>query len=122
MEHRTLKWRENREVDERKAENVEVEERKANFFLITMKKSPDFFLIHGLKKSPDFFKFPWTLKFKTGLGPVFKKKIFLDFPWTGPEVGPGKDRASLGPRGALGETGAIFYRGIFLHGGFLPLT
>ena len=37
MEHRTLKWRENREVDERKAENVEVEERKANFFLITMK-------------------------------------------------------------------------------------
>ena len=37
MEHRTLKWRENREVDERKAENVEVEERKANFFIITMK-------------------------------------------------------------------------------------
>ena len=74
---------------------------KQIFFLITMKKSPDFFLIHGPKKSPDFLKFPWTLKFKTGLGPDFKKNFFLDFPWTGPEVGPGKDRVSLGPRGAL---------------------
>ena len=52
MEHRTLKWRENREVDERKAGNVEVDERKANIFLIAMKsmdlKKSGLKKIHGL--------------------------------------------------------------------------
>ena len=38
------------------------------------------------------------MKVRTWSG--LKKKI-VDFPWTGPEVGPDKVRTSLGPRGAL---------------------